>query len=309
MDSMKHLEQSGKPALPLEIRVALKDRRIGLCGFDAAEAWRISSILEGALSMPVPFHEQLLGESVRVCDAVVVKLLKIGPEGLQVAAKAPVPILVTGPCQALLDGVGAAYCWPRDFMNEPWSDAELLIRLFRLLESPCRCHSGAVQEPRMEPLVVLADDDPEMIALVAATLRSDGIICRAVGNGLAALRLAREIVPDLMLLDVTMPVMNGFEALEVARRDPALQTLPVMLLTSCSDPTDIVRGSELKADDYLTKPVNPYFVLNRVKRLLSKRGRGNRRWAYATSRNADSAGTLRRRWTLTGSPALEAVEQ
>ena len=99
-----------------------------------------SRILDRAKAMPVPLHQQLLGDSLRVCDAVAVKLLSIGAEGLQAAARSPVPILVTGPSQALLDGTGAAYSWPRDFMNEPWSDAELLVRLFRMLETPCRCH-------------------------------------------------------------------------------------------------------------------------------------------------------------------------
>ena len=161
----------------------------------------------------------------------------------------------------------------------------------------------------MEPLVVLADDDPEMIRLVATVLRSDGITCQVAPNGQAALRLAREIVPDLMLLDVNMPMIDGFEVLSVARCDPALQTLPVILLTSCNDPTDIMRGSELRADDYLTKPVNPCLVLNRVKRLLSRRGRSTRCWAHTPANSANSAGALRRRWTLTGNPTAEVVEQ
>jgi two-component system alkaline phosphatase synthesis response regulator PhoP len=308
MDPMNTEEQSGKPALPSEISAALKGRRIGLCGFDATEARRISDILDAARAMPLPFHQQLLGDSLRVCDAVAVKLLNIGAEGLRAAAKSPVPILVTGPTQVLLDGTRAAYSWPRDFMNELWSDAELLIRLFRMLETPCRCHPAAAQESRMEPLVLMADDDPEMVKLVAAVLRSDGITCQVAENGLAALRSAREIVPDLMLLDVSMPMLDGFEVLSVARCDPALQTMPVILLTSCNDRTDVMRGSELHADDYLTKPVNPGLVLNRVKRLLSRRGRSARSWAHTSARDADAGGPPRRRWTLTGSPGPEVVE-
>ena len=309
MDHMNTEEQSGKPALPLEISAALQGRRIGLCGFDATEARRITTILDRAKAMPVPFHQQLLGDSLRVCDAVALKLLNIGADGLLAAAKSPVPILVIGPSHALLDGTAATYSWPRDFINEPWSDAELLVRLFRMLETPCRCHPAAAQESRMEPLVVLADDDPEMIRLVATVLRSDGITCQVAQNGLDALRLAREIAPDLMLLDVTMPMLDGFEVLSVARCDPALQTLPIILLTSCNDPTDILRGSELRADDYLTKPANPCLVLNRVKRLLSRRSRSTRCWAHSPAKSTDSAGMSRRRWTQTGNPTPEVVKQ
>jgi CheY-like chemotaxis protein len=244
-----------------------------LCGFDVGEAQRISRVLGGVNSLAMPFHERLLGVSARLCDAMLIKLVSISPEGLRAAAASPAPVLVTGPSQALLAGAGAAYCWPRDFMNEPWSEAELLVRLFRLLESPGSSSAAAARESRMEPLVLLADDDPELIALVDTTLRSDGITCRTAEDGLTALRLARELGPDLILLDIRMPKMDGFEVLETIRRDPGLQTLPVVLLTGCDDPTDVVRGSELHADEYLCKPVSPNLLLNRVKRLLSTHAR------------------------------------
>jgi hypothetical protein len=153
---------------------------------------------------PSPFHEHLLGESARVCDALLIKLRSISPEGLRAAAGSPARILVTGSSQALLEGVGAAYRWPRDFMHEPWSDAELLVRLFRLLESPDNSSVVAAQESRTEPMVLLADDDPDLLALVENTLRSDGITCRAAEDGLTALRIAREIRSDLIVLDIRM---------------------------------------------------------------------------------------------------------
>jgi len=212
-----------------------------------------------------------------------------------VAATSPAPILVTGSSQELLEGAGAAYCWPRDFMNEPWPDAELLVRLFRLLGPPVG--SRADTKPRVDPLVLLADDDPEVIALVEATLRNDGITCRTADNGLTVLRLAREIMPDLILLDVRMPGMSGFEVLETIRRDPGLQSLPVILLTGCDDPADIMRGSELHADQYIAKPVSPNVLLNRVKRLLSTHSRNAPRWTRALS-GAGSGRKVMKRWAL-----------
>jgi CheY-like chemotaxis protein len=224
------------------------------------------------------FEEGKLGESARVCDGIAIKLLGLSPEGLRAAAASSAPILVTGPSQALLEGVGGAYGWPRDFMNEPWPDTELLVRLFRLLESPGSSRAATVKS-RIEPLALLADDDPELIALADATLRGNGISCRTVDNGLAALQLARELGPDLILLDIKMPKMNGFEVLETVRRDPGLQTIPVILLTGCDDLSDVVRGAELGADEYLSKPVSPKLLLDRVKRLLSTRAGNVRRRA------------------------------
>src|ERR1039458_846219 len=66
----------------------------------------------------------------------------------------------------VLEGAGGAYRWPRDLLHDPWSEAELLVRLFRLLEPHGRPPEVGDRESRMEPLVLLADDDPELIALV-----------------------------------------------------------------------------------------------------------------------------------------------
>src|ERR1700682_5571088 len=164
---MSTVEQSGKPAL--EITASLARRRFGLCGFDASEARKISRILRGANSFVMVFEERHLVESARICDGIIIKLLSVSPDGLRAAAAAPAPTLVIGPSEALLEGAGAAYRWPRDFINEPWLETELLVRLFRLLESPGSSRNAAV-ESSVAPLVLLADDDPDLMALVDVTL-------------------------------------------------------------------------------------------------------------------------------------------
>ena len=115
----------------------------------------------------------------------------------------------------------------------------------------------------------MADDDPEMIALAEVTLRNDGIHCKVAGDGVSALQLARQYRPDLIVLDVKMPGINGFEVLETIRLDPRLQTLPVVMLTGCDEPDNVLRGARLKADEYLSKPISPVRLLSRVKRVLS----------------------------------------
>jgi len=299
---------SGKPARAVEIAATLAGRRFGLCGFDPGEAQKICKILCSANALAFTFEESLLSESGRVCDAILIKLASLGPDGLRAAASSPAPILVTGSIQAMVEGVAGAYSWPRDFMNESWAEAELLVRLFRLLGSPAGSLTPLAGKPRMDPLVLLADDDPELITLVEATLRNDGISCRTADNGLRALRMAREIKPDLVLLDVRMPGMNGFEVLETIWRDPGLQTLPVILLTGCDDPADIMRGSDLHADQFIAKPVSPNILLNRVKRLLASHSHSSARWTRALS-GVGSNGKVIRKWALDSNPYEGAAGQ
>jgi CheY-like chemotaxis protein len=262
---------TGRRARAREITATLAGRRIGLCGFDAGEAHRISGILSGAEAIPVVFDERLLAGSVRVCDVLMIKLLRLGEEGVRASAFSPAPVLAIAPSQALLEGAAGAYRWPRDCMSEPWSPAELLVRLYRLLACSHAAPQPAGRPSRNEPRVLVADDDPELVAFVDIVLRRKGIDCLAADNGLTALRMARDFEPDLLLLDVRMPVMNGFEVLRAIRCDPTLQKLPVVLLTACDDSADIAHGSELNADEYLGKPVSPTLLWNRVSRLLSDR--------------------------------------
>ena len=302
---MREIGQSGNTGRALEITAGIAGRRFGLCGFGAGETERISRALCDIASLAMPFDERFLEESAQVCDALIIKLSSLSPVGLRVAAGSRAPILVTGPGEALLLGAGAAYSWPRDFMCEPWTEAELVVRLFRLLQPPASV-TAAARESRTEPLVIMADDDPEMLALVDVTLRNDGIACRTAENGLTALRLARELVPDLILLDVRMPKMDGFEVLATIRADPGIQMVPVILLTGCNDPADILRGSELHADDYLGKPVSPNILLNRVKRLLSRQDSTARRWDRALPASTASGRTSTRHWILNESPRHRA---
>jgi CheY-like chemotaxis protein len=305
---MGTIEQSQHPMRTLEISASLAGRHFGLCGFDTDQADRISRVLGGANSLAVPFEERLLGKFAGACDAILIRLAGVSPEGLRTAAMSQTPILVTGPAEALLHGVGAAYSWPRDIMSESWSEAELLVRLFRLLQSPISFLAAATRETRIAPLVLLADDDQEVIALVEATLQSLGITCRTAEDGLKAVRLARELLPDLIILDIRMPKLDGFEVLETIRGDHRLQLLRVILLTGCDDPVDIVHGSDLGANDYIGKPVSPTVLLSRIKRLLGTHADGARQWTRSSP--SDRASRWRTaQWIPTISPDSGGMEQ
>ena len=91
-------------------------------------------------------------------------------------------------------------------------------------------------------------------------------------SGSAAFEAALAEIPDLVILDVKMPGMDGFEVLERLRRTPAYRTVPIIMLTSMGSEADVVRGFRLGADDYILKPFSPTELSARVRRLL-RRGR------------------------------------
>lgn len=250
-----------------EIASTLAHRRCGLLGFPREETDHIAKVLERVHAAWTRFDESWIAKSAYLGDVLLVKLGAVKPEVFRTAATSKVPLLIVGPGEALLAGSLGAYVGPGEILAEPWPDAELLLRLFRLLAQG-RPEMPKV-EPRAQPLVLIADDDFASNALVETTLRTHGIACRSVTDGLRALRLARQIRPDLLVLDVQMPGMSGFEVLEAIRQDFLLERTPVALLTSCVEEGEVSRGSELRADDYVAKPVGPTALFNRIRRLLS----------------------------------------
>ena len=115
--------------------------------------------------------------------------------------------------------------------------------------------------------ILLVDDDPGSIQLMARILSTVGTL-RFATNGEDALRLARESVPDLILLDSEMPGMNGFDTFEALKADPVLAQVPVIFVTSHSGTDFEVSGFERGAADFITKPVIAALVLARVKTQL-----------------------------------------
>lgn len=118
-----------------------------------------------------------------------------------------------------------------------------------------------------EPLVLAVDDEPGILRLVKLELNAQG--CRVVTaeNGGEALRMAEEHRPDIVLLDIVMPDMDG---LEVMRQLRERSSVPVILLTAKGSDTDKVRGLELGADDYLAKPFSPEELSARVRAVLRR---------------------------------------
>lgn len=117
--------------------------------------------------------------------------------------------------------------------------------------------------------ILAVDDDQELRSLVGFALQRAGYMVLEAGEGQAALTLFQRERPDLVILDVNLPGMSGFEICQQIRAE---STVPILMLTVRSAEEDEVHGLDLGADDYLTKPFSPRMLLARVRALLRRRG-------------------------------------
>ncbi|MFA9378755.1 MAG: two-component system response regulator [Lachnotalea sp.] len=125
-----------------------------------------------------------------------------------------------------------------------------------------------LKEEIEQPKVLIVDDSPDNIALFSELLR-DKYHVRIALNGKKAIKLINDDPPDIILLDVMMPVMDGYETCRILKNDKKLKDIPVIFLTAKSEAQDESIGLELGAVDYITKPVNPLIFLSRIQAQLS----------------------------------------
>lgn len=125
---------------------------------------------------------------------------------------------------------------------------------------------GAVRTP----LVVIADDDTDIRALVElAARRAGATVAASVGDGLTATAAIRELVPDLAILDVSMPGRTGLEVCREVRSDPALGNLRVLMLSAAVQPEAVAAGLAAGADEYALKPFSPRTLAEKVRAMLA----------------------------------------
>jgi DNA-binding response OmpR family regulator len=124
---------------------------------------------------------------------------------------------------------------------------------------------STVSKPRQRVLIV--DDEPRMIHFIRLNLEHDGFQVSEADSGVTALEQLRDQLPDLILLDVMMPELNGFETLKLIRE---ISNVPVIMLTAKGEEEDRVRGLELGADDYITKPFSPRELVSRARAVLRR---------------------------------------
>ena len=118
--------------------------------------------------------------------------------------------------------------------------------------------------------VLVVEDEPDIRNLIVHHLTRDGFRCDTAGNGTEALTRLRKGLPDLVVLDLMLPGIDGLEVCRRVRADPTTAALPIIMLTAKADEVDRVVGLELGADDYLAKPFSPKELVARVRAVLRR---------------------------------------
>jgi len=139
--------------------------------------------------------------------------------------------------------------------------------------------------------ILLVDDENDILEFVTYNLQKEGFTVFTASNGAAAIRLAEEVMPHLILLDVMMPEMDGIETCQVIRSNPKLKNILVAFLTARSEDYSQIAGFDAGGDDYISKPIKPKVLVSRIKALL-KRHDFARNEVSATDPNESVAGII-----------------
>ena len=123
--------------------------------------------------------------------------------------------------------------------------------------------------------ILIVDDEEDILEFLGYNLRREGFEVLTAKNGQVAIDLAKREIPDIILLDVMMPEMDGMETCEIIRTIPELDNVIVAFLTARGEDYSQIAGFDAGADDYITKPIKPKVLISRVKALLRRKTQGN----------------------------------
>lgn len=126
----------------------------------------------------------------------------------------------------------------------------------------------SARRPSSDVTILIVDDEPDILDLLEYNLSSRDYMVERASNGEEALERASELQPDLIILDVMMPGMNGIETCKYIRQDAQLRTIPVLMLTARTEEESMIEGLDSGADSYLGKPVSMPVILSQVRALL-----------------------------------------
>jgi two-component system phosphate regulon response regulator PhoB len=118
--------------------------------------------------------------------------------------------------------------------------------------------------------ILIVEDEPDILNLLAFNLENSGFETTTAMDGYEALDKVRKEAPDLILLDLMLPKLNGFEVCRKIRENPGLKNIPIIMLTAKGEEADTITGLELGADDYVTKPFSPKELTLRIKAILRR---------------------------------------
>ena len=148
--------------------------------------------------------------------------------------------------------------------------------------------------------ILVVEDNPDELQVTRESLEEAGFAVGAASNGIEALRKAHMVPPDLILLDVMMPGLNGFTVCQNLRENPITAAIPILVLTGLCSQISQISAFESGASDYLTKPFVPEELISRVEKLLDKAGRLVEQ--QKTKTHAVQTGFYSHKWLSQASP-------
>ncbi len=119
--------------------------------------------------------------------------------------------------------------------------------------------------------ILVVDDEEDLLELIDYNLSKEGYRVTCVASGEAAINTAKVMVPDLIVLDLLLPSVDGLDVCKALKGDPKTQSIPIVMLTAKSEEADVVTGLELGAEDYITKPFSPRVLLARIRAALRRK--------------------------------------
>ena len=258
------------------IQKSLAGRRFALMGFVSPEADSIVVALAtvrgiGHIVGDAPSIPGL--NSLSAFDACFVNASAAGigeqPAPIEMIARSRKPAVIVGSFEELVARFVAVADLNREFILRPCQPEDLLLRAYRVLrffESTQVMLQSAGRNGNRRVLV--ADDDATTIVMISTILKHFNFECDVAHNGEEALDIARKKKPDLVLMDVSMPYMDGFKTLTALRGDIATRNMPVIMVSGHRDEAEVVKGFSLGADDYVTKPFNSGELMARISHVL-----------------------------------------
>jgi DNA-binding response OmpR family regulator len=239
----------------------LMARRVAIVGFGPEEDTRLNALFSEAGASCHAFHGRALQLALRTCDVALVVVEELQPVRIETFSK---PVIACITPESLKHHTQWIRTAAFDWYYGPGTPNELLTRVTVALQrhgGPKRSNAGRAF------CVLLADDDPMIHDLFRVMIEGQSMLFRAVDDGRKALEVARDWQPDLVVLDVDMPFMNGFEVLAALKSDTATKEIPVIMITGNNQDSHIFRGLRLGAKDYVVKPFNAPAVLERIRQL------------------------------------------
>ena len=259
------------PRLPVDLIAGLKGVRIGLLNFSEEDANRIRSAAHDAhVEVSIDRIEDESIENQMECGVLVINECAISAEAALHGPHLFVPAIFIRSRSSLqfLSKLPAPVC---DFLIAPWDAEEVLIRAYRLIAGEAPPQPDLTDAQKSRPRVLIADDDPIIIAILSKTLQKFEMDCDVARSGEQALEAVWRCPPDAIVLDVNMLDLDGFEVLKRLRGNLFTKEIPVLLLTARNQESDISRGFGSGADDYVVKPFMPLDLVKRVDKMICAR--------------------------------------